>query len=766
MFSSWQRSWLVVGFLFLASGGLAAEPPGKSQERRDADDNLLPPGALVRLGTTRLRGGGFMPRAALSPDGKLLALADAQNMVHLVEPLTGKEIRAFPTADRDHLAELKFAPDSKILAATGMDGKTYLWDVATGQKLVELRGGRRGRLKPVAFSANGKVLAQATDNYEGPNEVHVWETATGKELGRFKVLAEDRVEGALSADGKILAAWGDSAPRYARRRNQEQEPGIIQRWEMATGKELARIEVEGGVGKAAFSPDGKTLAAATFSKDIVRLLDPATGKQLSQLAGAPPNATFLAFSPDGKVLAAGGYDGAVEGWDMAAGKALGLVSRPECRYSALAFARDGQLLAWGIEGNTVCLWDARTGRLLTPRVGHQSGVTSVTFTPDARLISGSPEGQVCIWEVTTGKELHRFTLPEDRAAQAAQRLRGGGFVLSPNAKYIAARLRLGPLLLWEAATGKYILRLKGANALLAGSMGIAPPVFSPDSRLVVTGASVAVAGQPRIQPMIQIWELASGTIRAELAGSGPVTALAFSPDGRLLASGSSDTTIVIWDLTGRAVAHPASPTKLTAKQLEDLWSELKILDARQAFQAVQTLVAARQDTVPYLARTLVPDPSKTLDDAAIARLISDLDNEQFVVREEASRKLEQLGWSAHGALCQALARKPSPEVTRRLNQLLEKLGDNMGQESPQRKDLGPPQVRRLRERLGDPGEPDVPPPAWGVVRLQRAVEVLETIATPEARDVLKKLAKGHADDPLTREAQEAVRRLAQRGTAP
>ncbi len=302
--------------------------------------------------------------------------------------------------------------------------------------------------------------------------------------------------------------------------------------------------------------------------------------------------------------------------------------------------------------------------------------------------------------------------------------------------------------------------------IAAASLGSSPPVFSPDSRLVLMGATVSTGGQPENQNRIQIWELASGRIRAELADTGPVTALALSPDGRLLASGSSDTTILIWDLTGRALVRPVGSAKLTAKQLEELWSQLKILDARQAFQAMQTLVAAPQDTVPYLARTLVPDPSKTLDDAAIAQLISDLDNEQFDVREKASRKLEQLGWPAHWALRQALARKRSAEVARRLSQLLEKLGDNVNQDSPQRRDASPPQKRRPRARLIDPGDPEVPPPGWGVVRLQRAVEVLEAIATPEAREVLRKLAKGHPDDPLTREAQQAVRRLAQRGMTP
>ena len=90
----------------------------------------------------------------------------------------------------------------------------------------------------------------------------------------------------------------------------------------------------------------------------------------------------------------------------------------------------------------------------------------------------------------------------------------------------------------------------------------------------------------------------------------------------------------------------------------------------------------------------------------------------------------------------------------------------MDKEPPKRPVMENPQRRQLREQMGDSGEPSIPPPAGGVVRLRRAVEVLETIATPDARETLAKLAKGDAADPLTQEAREAVRRLARRGLAP
>ena len=49
------------------------------------------------------------------------------------------------------------------------------------------------------------------------------------------------------------------------------------------------------------------------------------------------------------------------------------------------------------------------------------------------------------------------------------------------------------------------------------------------------------------------------------------------------------------------------------------------------------------------------------------------------------------------------------------------------------------------------------------LRALRALEVLEAAGTPEAREVLRALAKGAADAALTQEAAAALERLGRRG---
>ena len=69
----------------------------------------------------------------------------------------------------------------------------------------------------------------------------------------------------------------------------------------------------------------------------------------------------------------------------------------------------------------------------------------------------------------------------------------------------------------------------------------------------------------------------------------------------------------------------------------------------------------------------------------------------------------------------------------------------------------PQLIRRAEELLGRL-DSDRAPTAEELRRL-RAAEVLESVGTPEARDLLKKLAGGAPGAPLTRDAQGALRRL-------
>src|SRR5262249_40043820 len=135
-----------------------------------------------------------------------------------------------------------------------------------------------------------------------------------------------------------------------------------------------------------------------------------------------------------------------------------------------------------------------------------------------------------------------------------------------------------------------------------------------------------------------------------------------------------------------------------------------------------------QQAVPLVKNRL--RPAAPVDAQRIARLIKDLDNDDFRVREKATVELKKLGDLAEPAVRRALAVEQSAEVRLRLESLLENLGDQNS--SSERRHAG------------------------------RAIEALEPISTPVAQEVLKAVAKGSPEARLTQEAKASLDRLGKR----
>ena len=135
---------------------------------------------------------------------------------------------------------------------------------------------------------------------------------------------------------------------------------------------------------------------------------------------------------------------------------------------------------------------------------------------------------------------------------------------------------------------------------------------------------------------VQLWGVATLKERRTFAGHpGGVRSLAFAPDGHTLVTGGADSTVLVWDVTGRGQAAAARP--LSAAHLERLWADLASNEANRAHAAMRALVAAPRQTVSWLGKRLQPLPVQSA--ARLAKLLSELDDRRFVVRDQATAEL-------------------------------------------------------------------------------------------------------------------------------
>jgi hypothetical protein len=412
---------------------------------------------------------------------------------------------------------------------------------------------------------------------------------------------------------------------------------------------------------------------------------------------------ILAVSPDGKALVYRHPDRSVRLWNIAEGKDLQQWPSPENDLaSCAAFSTDGGTLAVGYTNHPLLLVD-----LASPNKNFRSpgprGIHGLVFSQDNKTLAvAGDDAKFHFWDVAKGTEI----------AQTSEVRTHGPAVFSPDGRQLATCMEGGIISVWDTATGKEVRQYQGhpdAACALA---------FSPDGRVLASGGA---------DPCVRLWEMASGQELRRLPGHrGPVTAVAFAPDGATLVSGSADTTLLLWDLGG---TRSAEPVKLEAAKLEALWTALAGTDGSKAYDAIWAMTAAPKDSLPFLLDRL--QLFFGADQERIARMIADLDHDDFRTRERATADLSQLGKLADPMLRKTLAKSPSLEVQRRIERILQKIKGG---------------VPWPQERL----------------RLVRLIEVLEKTGTAEARQGLEKLVQRAPEPDLKQEARAALERLARR----
>jgi WD40 repeat protein len=213
------------------------------------------------------------------------------------------------------------------------------------------------------------------------------------------------------------------------------------------------------------------------------------------------------------------------------------------------FGKDARTILTRTDGPLVHLWDPFTSQPAAPPLAHDGTVHAAMFSPGRlKVITGSADGNLRLWDASTGKLLHQ--LPQDSAVVAV--------ACDPLGQTVAAASKTGVVQFWSLETGEAV----GKSLLLpAPAYHVA---FSSDGTKLLTAD---------VKDLARVWSVATGeAVGRPLPHSDhrhhsehaieircwPV----FSPDGATVATvtnrkGTSATQVTLWDLEKGVPRFPA-----------------------------------------------------------------------------------------------------------------------------------------------------------------------------------------------------------------
>src|SRR5579883_73655 len=609
--------------------------------------------------------------------------------------------------------KLSFSWDGRHHATSALskNGGVLLIDVASGKSHIELPWPKARQLandRPsdlLGFSPDGKRLLIALSR-----ELVIIDVATGKESGHLEGHAGEFSAFAVSPDGARIAT-ADQA-------------GLIRIWNAETLRALSKpVGHRNRVLGAELSPDGKRLL--TFAKDdeTVFVWDLATGTALRGFTtfhalGTRHSIQRPTFTPDGLAIVLSTKDRLIVR-DLQTGLEVPLPGEMAKQPAGAAvFAPDGTaVITYPVSGESFSVWDWPSGKKRFRADTPSRSITGAAeFVHETREPRFSADGSAIFVSANTSDRVD---------AKTGERLPATWTDTPFVVQFASLSLHNRPMMLLGDSDERIVLNADTGKRVLPDAIRPFPTLaqwwfvqygiaISPNGRFLACGFQDSDA---------ELIEVTSGRSRRVLAGHrGFSRVLGFTPDGSRLLTAGADHSILVWDMRLQAVPLPEVWKRET--NAAKLWDMLASSKAKDAYLAMARLVrepAAAVKMTRMRLKPVVRPSEKTL-----ARILHDLGDEEFAVRERAAKELDQYGEVAVAAVKARISQLTSPEARLRCEAFVTKFTGS-GADAVHIADA-------------------------------RAIELLESLDTEESRTLLKELAGGGPDAFRTQEAKRTLER--------
>lgn len=317
------------------------------------------------------------------------------------------------------------------VACVGDAGGGLTWmDIDTGRATLRLRG------HDAAVTALTQVGTRLLSGGEDQT-LRQWEVDTGVLVGVIRGGVNHAWSVAVLDDALIASAHEDHCVRI---------------WVKDPNRAWLEQRVLQGHSNRVWSvrPVREGTRAITGSEDTTaRLWDVASGRCL-RVFGEHDGPVWAAdVSPDGEIAVTVGDEGVVRAWSVQDGRLLWRESIGAVRIRAVVCARVAGWVAAGAEDNDIHVFDLATGSPSVVLSGHTDRVNALALIDGDRLVSGSRDGSVRMWDVSTGGCVAEFRPPA-----------GSGYVWAAGAHvgrdWVAAGCEDGSIVVWRMGTGAQV----------------------------------------------------------------------------------------------------------------------------------------------------------------------------------------------------------------------------------------------------------------------------------------------------------------------